>query len=107
MGHLDQEHQGLQSTKSKALNHILKDEIHSDFKADFFPTSYNPKKTHDCVATLVPFQTSKKGYMDLTGHFPHKSSSGNEYLLVVYDYDSNAILAEALSSCQGGEIKRG
>ena len=107
MGHLDQEHQGLQSTKTKALNHILQNETNADTKADFFPTSYNPKKTYDCVATLVPFHVKHKGYMNLTGRFPHKSSSGSEYLLIVYDYDSNAILAEPLSSRQGGEIKRG
>ena len=98
MGRLDQEHQGLQSTKSKALQHILHKELNPDVKNDFFPISYKPNKTYDCVASLVPFQAKHKGYMDLTGRFPHKSSSGNEYILVVYDYDSNAILAEALSS---------
>ena len=85
----------------------MQNKINADTKADFFPTSYNPKKTYDCVATLVPFHVKHKGYMNLTGRFPHKSSSGSEYLLIVYDYDSNAILAEPLSSRQGGEIKRG
>jgi hypothetical protein len=33
-------------------------------------------------------------YSDLTGRFPVTSSRGNKYLLVVYDYDSNAIIAE-------------
>ena len=35
--------------------------------------------------------------MDLPGRFPHRSSRGNEYLLVVYDYDSNSILVESIS----------
>ena len=34
------------------------------------------------------------------------SIRGNEYILIVYDFDSNAILAEALNSRRGGEIKR-
>jgi hypothetical protein len=39
--------------------------------------------------------------------FPHRSSRGNEYLLVVYDYDSNSILHCALKNKTGAEIKRG
>ena len=107
MGHLDQEHQGLQSTKPKALQHLLHQELDPDIKHCFFLISSKPIKTFDCVAQLVPFQTKDKGYMDLTGRFPHKSSSGNEYILIIYDYDSNAILAEALKSRKGAEIKRG
>ena len=39
MGHLGQEHQGLQSTKSKALQHFLKkEELDSEIKHCFFPT---------------------------------------------------------------------
>ena len=43
----------------------------------------------------------------MSGRFPHRSSSGKEYILVVYDYDSNVILAEALASRQAAEITRG
>ena len=109
MGHLDQEYQGLQSTKTKAVQHLIENEkLDLETKQCFFPQMSNiPTKTYDCVAQLVPFEAKNKGYMDLTGRFPYKSSSGNEYILIVYDYDSNAILAEALSSRQGAEIKRG
>jgi len=31
---------------------------------------------------------------DLTGRFPITSSRGNKYILILYDYDSNSILAE-------------
>ena len=107
MGRLDQEQQGLQSTKPKALQHLLRQELDPEIKNCFFPSSSKPIKTFDCIAQLVPFQTKDKGYMDLTGRFPHKSSSGNEYILIIYDYDNNAILAEALKSRKGAEIKRG
>jgi len=35
-------------------------------------------------------------YMDLTGKFVSPSSSGNNYILIVYNYDSNGILAVPL-----------
>ena len=53
---------------------------------------------------LTTYQDLKKGYMDLCGRFPHRSTRGNEYILLLYDYDSNVILVEALSSRQAGEI---
>jgi hypothetical protein len=46
-------------------------------------------------------------YHDLTGRFPHRSSRGNEYLIVVYDHDSNIILMIAIKNKTGAEIKRG
>ena len=42
--------------------------------------------------------------MDLTGRFPHKSSRGNCYLFVLYDYDTNTILFEPLKTRQAKEI---
>jgi hypothetical protein len=32
-------------------------------------------------------------YTDLTGRFPTTSLSGNKYILIVYDYDSNSVLS--------------
>jgi hypothetical protein len=55
----------------------------------------------------VPFVTKHTAYHDLTGRFPHRSSRGNEYLLVVYDHDSNSILHCALKNKQAAEIQRG
>ena len=39
-----------------------------------------------------------KIYTDQTGRFPVTSSKGSKYLMVLYDYDSNAILSEPLKS---------
>ena len=108
MGHLDQERQGLQSTKAKALDHIMQQELSPDVKQDFFPSTPQPTTiTNDCVATILPYIQSHKAFMDLTRRFLHRSSRGKAYILVVYDYDSNAILAEALLCRQAGEIRRG
>jgi len=39
-----------------------------------------------------------QAYMDLTGKFFAPSSSGNNYILIVYDYDSNGILTVPLKN---------
>ena len=43
-------------------------------------------------------------YSDQTGRFPYRSSRGNEYIMVMYDYDSNAILATPLKNRQAKTI---
>ena len=43
--------------------------------------------------------------MDITGRFPHTSTRGYQYLLIVYDHDSNIILAQPLKTRQANEIK--
>ena len=52
--------------------------------------------THELCATIIPFNTKIKGFSDLTGAFPHKSSKGNLYFMVMYDYDRNAIMSEPI-----------
>ena len=41
--------------------------------------------------------------MDLTGKLPHTISRGNKYLVVVYDYDLNAIVFEPIKTRQSKE----
>ena len=48
-----------------------------------------------------------KAYGDLTGRYLTISSSGNQYILVIYDYDPNAIIGEFLKRLQKGEIMNG
>ena len=48
-----------------------------------------------------------KAYIDLTGRFPHRSSRGNEYILVGYHRDSNAIFSTALKRRTLPEVTRG
>ncbi len=93
-GHLKQERQGLQSTASSA-----------DL-TDHFPLHRQSiEKTHQIFVQMTPFQPTEKAYADITGCFPYMSSRGNQYFLVVYDYDSNAILVELLKSRTGADIK--
>jgi hypothetical protein len=68
-----------------------------------FPQSEpgNPR-THECFAAIYePPDTiypEGKIYTDLTGRFIAESSTGNNYLFVLYDYDSNAILCEPIKN---------
>jgi hypothetical protein len=104
-GHLDQERKNLQSTRVPGDPTIPPDTLADD---DFFPLPDTPNiKSYLACAQIVPFVAKNTAYHDLTGRFPHRSSRGNEYLLVVYDYDSNSILHCALKNKTGGEIKRG
>ena len=54
-------------------------------------------KTHEVCATIIPFNNKRKGFSDLTGAFPHNSSRGNLYVIVVYDFDISVILAEPIT----------
>ena len=45
-----------------------------------------------------------KIYSDLTGKFPIQSALGNKYILIVYHYDANAILAEPLKDITAKSI---
>ena len=53
------------------------------------------KKNELCVA-IVLFNIKRKGFSDLTKDFPHKSRRGNLYVMVIFDYDSNAILDKSI-----------
>ena len=45
--------------------------------------------------------------MDLTGRFPYKSAHGNQYILVAYHYDANAILAQPIKNREAATITNG
>ena len=61
-------------------------------------------KTHELCKTIVPFNLNIKVFSYLSGAFPHKSSRVNVYVMVMYDYDSNAIMAEPIKNRQAATI---
>ena len=89
-GHLDQERANLQSTK-RTDNDDNTDE-------DYFPMDGMGKKTYENAAMVYPMKPKLLTYSDQIGWFPHRSSRGNEYVMVMYDYDSNAILCAPLKN---------
>jgi hypothetical protein len=106
-GHLDQERKNQQSTKaspaSPAQPPTSTASPPTDSDLPNFPTS-DPgnARTHFCYAAVVdPAEVSGQIYSDQTGKFVVASSAGNNYVLVVYDYDSNSILVEPMRSRTG------
>ena len=81
MSHMDQTHNHVRSTKPD-----------KDISNDKEQQKPKNRPTHNVFATI---EETEKVYTDQTGRFPVRSSAGNQYILVLYDYDSNAILAEA------------
>ena len=83
MGHLDNRRQHIQSTKPRQV-HFTEDLVDEPYPA---PTQ---DRTHSCFLSV--HEPKHIVYTDQTGRFPHPSNSGNNYLLIAYEYDSNSIL---------------
>jgi hypothetical protein len=90
-GHLDQVRKNKQST---ALQAIEEDEP--------FPTQQTT--TNICYTSCLPQPVTGKMYSDQTGRFPIPSRSGNNYMFVLYDYDSNSIHAEPIPNRESQTI---
>ena len=58
------------------------------------------------MGCLYTVKFTGKVSTDQNGNFPVTSSRGSKHLMVLYDHDSNAILAEPLTSCRKREIIR-
>jgi hypothetical protein len=105
-GHLDQTRKNLRSTKDNDNTVPTPDEIISmndgnlpnnneSEDKDMYPVG-SEERTHHCYAAIV--DPSGQIYTDLTGRFLLPSSTGNNYMLVLYDYDSNMIWAEPIKN---------
>jgi hypothetical protein len=90
MGHLDQSRKNQRSTKPKPV-------LLAEPTADAFPHSDPGNlKTHFCYTAF--YEPTGQIYTDQTGKFIAPSSNGNNYLMILYDYDSNSILSEPMKS---------
>jgi hypothetical protein len=94
-GHLDQSRQNTRSTKIKT----------NDNEPPTDPT----QEPHNAITNQVFATVEETGriYTDQTGQFPVRSSNGYRYILVMYHYDTNAILVVPLKTRHGNEILRG
>jgi hypothetical protein len=100
MGHQEQGRKNYQSTQTSRPKEINDPE---DFIAT--PVISNGTKTNHVYANVIdipPF--TGQIYTDQTRRFPIQSSNGHNYIMVLYDYDSNAILAEPLCNRTTQEI---
>ena len=100
-GHLDQVRKNLRLTKPKPVPFPTGDpNIAAAVHSELFPE--HEDKTHDCyVAVRLLYEPTGKVYTDQTGKFPCTSACGNNYVMILYDHDSIAILMEPLRNRKG------
>jgi hypothetical protein len=81
-GHLNQQRQNARTTEVKDTKVIVT----------------GPDLDHGINTQFVYVATidADQIYTDQTGRFPVVSSKGNKYIMILYDYDSNAILAQPI-----------
>ena len=82
----------------------MKLEVEVEEDSNFYPDAESVK-THEMCATIIPFNIKRNDFSDLNGAFLHKSSRGNLYVMVMYDYARNAILAEPIKNRQAETIR--
>jgi hypothetical protein len=91
-GHLNQQRQHARSTKVKEPKVIME-------KTDLDQGI----KTHYVYAATID---AGQIYTDQTGRFPVLSSKGNKYIMILYDYESNAIMAQPIKDRTAPELLR-
>jgi len=66
-------------------------------------------KTRDVyllVINTLRLRLNVMSYTDLMGPFPITSSRGNQYLFVLYSYDLNGVVMDAMKSREDAEMAR-
>ena len=63
-------------------------------------------KINKSYIKITEIDPTEKIFTDQTGKFPITSSAGNRYILTLYEYGSNNILAEPTKSCTKEKILR-
>ena len=96
-GHLDQSRKNQRSTKSTLVSPAISPEP---------TTTQEPGNlaTHAVYVNLTDINDTYMIHTDLTGRFPVTSKRGNKYILLLYDYDTNAILQEPMKSRNDTEM---
>jgi hypothetical protein len=92
-GHLNQQRINSRSTKIKDQIKIVTTEKDLDYGI----------KTYCIYAATID---AGKVYTDQTGRFPVISSKRNKYIMVLYEYDGNAVLAEPIKNRTSAELLR-
>jgi hypothetical protein len=108
-GHMRQERQHLRSTQTSSLPlcHSKEAKTAPD-KTPEIGGTHNKAAFHErthCVY-MKPIAVTGQKHSDQTGRFPITSSRGSKYIMVVYDYDLNAILTKPLTSRTETELLR-
>jgi hypothetical protein len=98
-GHLRMQQKNLQSTKTTVAPLPLATSL------DISPAQEPQNATTQNVFVATVTETDiRKSYSGQTSRFPVRSSCGNQYVFVLYDFDSNDILTHPLHNRQAKEI---
>jgi hypothetical protein len=89
-GHFNQQRQNARTTKIKDDKVIVTE-----------PNLDHGIKTQFAYAATID---AGQVYTDQTGRFPVVSSKGNKYIMILYDYDSNVILAQPIKDRTAPEL---
>ena len=57
-------------------------------------------RMYNLFVTIATSFDIRKSYSDQIGKFPHQSTRGNQYVMILYDYDSNLILSNPINTRQ-------
>lgn len=98
LGHMKLIKKGIASTKTQ----INKDD-------DYSPNEITEKNKRTNIVFAVTRDLNDLSdtiYTDLCGRFPHTLSTGNKYVYILYEYDSNYILAEPMKNHSDAEMCR-
>ena len=67
---------------------------------EYFSPPAIDTKIYDVCSIMLPFTDTITGYHYLVGSFPYKASIVNQYIFVLYYYDTNAILSRKINNKQ-------
>ena len=102
MGRQKRMRQGIRSTSKKAAPPPVVEDLPLE------PPRNNIDRTHQVGAIVLNFDDLKGTICtDLPGRFPFHSSRGMNYIFILYDFDSNAILAEPIKSRNAAHLVEG
>ena len=106
-GHARKTNSSQQSTKR---NQECKNNLINEHEADNEAELTRPT-TKECNIFVQVYNVEQdeallKRYTDQTGRFPKKSSQENQYIMVLVELDSNAILVEGMKDHTSGEMIR-
>lgn len=99
-GHLNQQRARNKSHNLSKL--VILDELPDEDRNHDMHPSFEERKNY-CFAVII--EPQNQIFTDLTGRMVIPSSQGNQYIFVLYDYDSNAILVTALPNRRGPTIR--
>lgn len=97
-GHIRQEYQGLQSTKPLTI-------APNAVAATLTSKHETPAKTNEIINFIIDTSDSV-AYWDLCGRFPYRSAEGNQYIMITYHVDANAILIQPLRNREAETITK-